>query len=150
MKKTFILLTITALTCLMLGLLQPNVYGQTIKTVGSSVPNYTTLKIAFDSINAGKIKGTIILQIVDNTTETAVASLKASGTGSSNYTSVTIYPTGTSSISGSSSKGCRKIVLFRLKLPFSTVVDEYEKARKSDLIKVESTAKMLKTMFGGK
>jgi len=86
-------------------LLGQNLIAQTIRTVGSTVTNYTTLKIAFDSINAGKIKGVIILRIVDNTNESAVASLKASGTGSSNYTSVTIYPTGTRSISGSSFNG---------------------------------------------
>lgn len=70
-------------------------------TVGSS-GNYTTLKAAFDAINAGTITGVITLQIISSTTETATASLNASGTGLANYNSVLIYATGAGySISGS-------------------------------------------------
>jgi len=69
--------------------------AQTIKTVGTTGADYTTLKGAFDAINAGTITGTITLQIIDNTTESAAAVLNASGTGSASYTSVNIYPTGT-------------------------------------------------------
>ena len=69
------------------------VQGQTTKTVGSTGANYTTLKAAFDAINSGAIKGQIILQITESTTETASAVLYSSGTGSSSYTSVVIYPT---------------------------------------------------------
>lgn len=68
-------------------------HAQTTKTVGASGADYTTLKQAFDAINAGSITGVISLQITDNTTEAAIASLNASGTGSASYTSVTIYPT---------------------------------------------------------
>ena len=66
--------------------------AQTVKTVGTGA-NYTTLKAAFDAINAGTISGAITLQITSSTTETASAVLNASGTGSANYSSVKIYPT---------------------------------------------------------
>ncbi|MCX6247165.1 MAG: hypothetical protein NTW10_05480 [Bacteroidetes bacterium] len=67
--------------------------AQTTRTVGSG-GNYATLKAAFDAINTGTITGSINLQVISNTTETASASLNASGSGSANYSSVTIYPTG--------------------------------------------------------
>ena len=66
--------------------------AQTIKTVGTG-GDYTTLKAAFDAINAGSITGAIELQIISNTTEDTEARLNASGSGSANYTSVDIYPT---------------------------------------------------------
>lgn len=66
--------------------------AQTIKTVGTG-GDYTTLKAAFDAINAGSITGAIELQIISNTTETATAVLNASGSGSSSYTDVKVYPT---------------------------------------------------------
>ncbi|WP_309641009.1 hypothetical protein [Flavobacterium sp.] len=69
-------------------------------TVGTG-GNYATLKAAFDAINAGTITGLVTLQIISSTTETAMASLNASGTGLANYSSVLIYTTGTGySISG--------------------------------------------------
>jgi hypothetical protein len=67
--------------------------AQITKTVGSG-GNYTTLKTAFDAINAGTLTGAITFQIISNTTETATASLNGSGTGLANYSSVFIYPTG--------------------------------------------------------
>jgi hypothetical protein len=67
--------------------------SQTTKTVGGAGADYSTLKLAFDAINAGTIKGQINLQIIDNTTETATATLNASGTGNTSYSSVNIYPT---------------------------------------------------------
>ena len=76
--------------------------AQTTVTVGTSGEEYLTLKEAFDDINAGGIKGVIILQIIDNTDETTTAVLNASGTGAASYTSILIYPTGSGySISGS-------------------------------------------------
>ncbi|MBY0487517.1 MAG: hypothetical protein K2P85_10075, partial [Flavobacteriaceae bacterium] len=57
--------------------------------------NYATLKLAFDAINAGSVTGVITLQIISNTTETAMATLNASGTGLANYSSVVTYATGT-------------------------------------------------------
>ncbi len=49
---------------------------------------YTTLKAAFDAINAGTLTGDVVLRLTSSTTETATAVLNAR-TGS-----VTIYPTG--------------------------------------------------------
>lgn len=62
--------------------------------------SYTTIKAAFDAINAGTHTGNIEVQITGNTTETATAVLKSSGNGEANYSSVTIYPTGTYTITG--------------------------------------------------
>jgi hypothetical protein len=85
MKKTLLILTIQVF-----GLLLSNANAATVGTTGAT---YATLKLAFAAINNGTLTGDVVLQIVDNTTETATASLNASGTGSANYTSVTIYPT---------------------------------------------------------
>ena len=68
-----------------------SVFADITKTVGATGSDFTTLKQAFDAINAnagGAYNGVVTLQIKDNTTETATASLNAS-TG---YTSVLIYP----------------------------------------------------------
>ncbi|NHB68069.1 T9SS type A sorting domain-containing protein [Perlabentimonas gracilis] len=52
---------------------------------------YTTLKQAFDAINAGTITGNISINIQSSTTETATATLYQSGyNGTSDYTSVSI------------------------------------------------------------
>ena len=68
-------------------------------TVGPT--SYTTLKGAFDAINLGTHKGDIVIKVNGNTVETATAVLNASGAGSSNYTSINIYPTaGSLSIGG--------------------------------------------------
>ena len=67
--------------------------AQTTKTVGGTGANYATLKLAFDAINTGTITGAITLQITGSTTETVSAVLNASGSGSANYSSVSIYPT---------------------------------------------------------
>lgn len=64
-------------------------------SIGTSPVNYTTLKAAFDAVNAGTHKGTIAISIYGNTTETVAAELRNSGyLGLSNYTSVSIQPTG--------------------------------------------------------
>ena len=68
--------------------------AQITKTIGGVGANYSTLKLAFDAINSGSITGVITLQITGSTTETASASINASGIGSANYSSVKIYPTG--------------------------------------------------------
>jgi hypothetical protein len=65
-----------------------------VTATGGTNASYTTLKAAFDAINAGSHTGTIALGISANTTETAPAVLNASGTGSASYTSVSIQPTG--------------------------------------------------------
>ena len=59
---------------------------------GTAFATYTTLKGAFDAVNAGTHTGTIAITIGANTTETATAALNASGTGSANYTSVLVKP----------------------------------------------------------
>jgi len=71
------------------------VNADAIQTVGTSGANYSTLKAAFDKINDGTLKGVIVLQLIDNTTESASAVLNASGSGSSSYSSVIVYPTTT-------------------------------------------------------
>lgn len=67
---------------------------------GPSSGTYSTLKAAFDDINSGLHTGNITITITGATTETASAMLNSSGTGSSNYSSVLIQPSGTSSITG--------------------------------------------------
>ncbi|MCX6307115.1 MAG: YDG domain-containing protein [Bacteroidetes bacterium] len=67
-------------------------------TVGTTTANYSTLKAAFDAINAGTHKGDIVIKINGSTTETASAVLNASAatsSGSPYYTSVNVYPTTT-------------------------------------------------------
>jgi len=60
---------------------------------GNYAWGYSTLKAAFDAINAGTHQGTITIAVNASTTETSSAVLYASGTGSSSYTSINIYPT---------------------------------------------------------
>lgn len=69
-------------------------------TVGTG-GNYTTLKAAFDAINSGAVTGVVTIAIISSTSETATASLNASGTGLANYSSVLLYATGSGySVSG--------------------------------------------------
>lgn len=73
-------------------------------TAGTAGPtSYTTLKAAFDAVNAGTHQGTVTISLTGNTTETATATLNASGSGSASYTGVTVKPgTGaTPTVSGS-------------------------------------------------
>jgi hypothetical protein len=77
----------------------PILYSQ--PTIGSSGATYSTLKLAFDDINNGTLTGDVVLEIIENTTELSSAVLNASGSGSADYTSVTIYPASSGlSISG--------------------------------------------------
>lgn len=62
--------------------------------VNPGAGSYPTLKGAFDAINAGTHTGTITIDIVGDTTETATAVLNASGSGAASYTSITISPSG--------------------------------------------------------
>lgn len=70
------------------------------KNVGSG-GDYTTLKAAFDAINANGLIGNLELRVISDITETAEASLSQwNSCGNSGFT-VTIYPTGaTRTISG--------------------------------------------------
>jgi hypothetical protein len=74
-----------------------------------SAATYVNLKEAFDSINNGYQTGNITIQIVGNVTETATARLDSSGkvglTGTSLYTSISIYPIGKWTISGAIAAG---------------------------------------------
>ncbi|MDR6487791.1 hypothetical protein J2799_002296 [Chryseobacterium vietnamense] len=91
------------LFCLMAILVSSNFYSQVniSATAGTATGTYTTLKGAFDAINAGTHQGAITISITANTTETATASLNASG-GATSYTSVAIKPAAgvTAAISG--------------------------------------------------
>lgn len=77
----------------MAGFAASNFYSQVnvSATAGTATGTYTTLKGAFDAINAGTHQGAIAISITANTTETATASLNASG-GATSYTSVGIKP----------------------------------------------------------
>ena len=86
MKTAFILIVLCLFSCFSKLL-------SVTKTVGTA-GDYATLKAAFDDVNNGTLTGDVVLQIISNTTESAIASLQASGTGSANYSSVYIYPTG--------------------------------------------------------
>ena len=63
-------------------------------TGGTLAASYTTLKGAFDALNAGTHTGTIGIGISGDTTETAPAVLNASGSGAASYTTIGISPTG--------------------------------------------------------
>ncbi|NLT02955.1 MAG: T9SS type A sorting domain-containing protein, partial [Bacteroidales bacterium] len=63
-----------------------------IWTDGTMREAYTTLKDAFDDINAAAWTGNLTVKILKNTYETATANLLASGSGP-NYTRVHIFPT---------------------------------------------------------
>jgi len=62
-------------------------------TGGTTQQYYTTLKAAFDAINAGTHTGNLNIKLLGNTTETASAVLNASGTGSASYNKLLMYPT---------------------------------------------------------
>lgn len=53
---------------------------------------FSTLKGAFDAINAGAWNGHLTVKVLGNSVETSTAELNASESGSANYESVTIYP----------------------------------------------------------
>jgi hypothetical protein len=63
-------------------------------TGGTLAASYTTVKGAFDAINAGTHTGTIGISLVGDTTETAPAVLNASGAGAASYTAITLSPSG--------------------------------------------------------
>jgi hypothetical protein len=105
LRACFYILTTSIVSCLAL---QANAQVSVTATAGTTGPTtYTTLKGAFDAVNAGTHQGSITISITASTTETATASLNASGSGSASYTAVNIAPAAstTPSISGSISSG---------------------------------------------
>ncbi|MFM9052272.1 MAG: beta strand repeat-containing protein [Bacteroidota bacterium] len=99
-------LRISILTCLLAVCTLAGYAQQVTLTASSGTADgtFTTLKGAFDAINAGTHKGNIVIKINSSTTETASAALNASAalsTSSPYYTRIIIYPTTTGlSISG--------------------------------------------------
>lgn len=84
--------------------------SQVVITASAGTPGpttYTTLKEAFDAVNAGTHQGAINLSVTGNTSETAAAVLNANGSGSAAYTSLTIKPAASTNpvISGSIANG---------------------------------------------
>ncbi|KFC18781.1 beta strand repeat-containing protein [Chryseobacterium sp. FH1] len=75
-------------------------------TSGTGTATYTTVKGAFDAINAGTHQGAINITITANTSETATAILNRS-TGTSNFSSVVLKPAAgvTASITNASAPG---------------------------------------------
>ncbi|MBK8287193.1 MAG: hypothetical protein IPK97_21300 [Ahniella sp.] len=63
-------------------------------TAGTPAASYTTLKGAFDAINAGTHQGAIAISVTGNTTELATAVLAASGSGAATYSGLAITPSG--------------------------------------------------------
>jgi hypothetical protein len=75
-------------------------------TGGTAYTAYTTVKAAFDAINAGTHTGAIQIAINANTSETATAVLNSSGAGAATYTSIKMFPTGDAvTVSGASATG---------------------------------------------
>ena len=93
--------------------------SQTTKTVGATGADYVNLKLAFDAINAGTITGSITLQVIAGTTETASAVLNASGSGSASYTAINIYPT----VTGLSITGALAVPLIDLNGADNVIID---------------------------
>jgi hypothetical protein len=67
-------------------------FSQTTRTVGVG-GDYPNLSGAFSDINNGNIMGVIELHLISSFSESTTATLNASGTGSSSYSSILIFPT---------------------------------------------------------
>jgi hypothetical protein len=97
-KSTNSLFRLSSLILLTICLFTGNLFAQIdVTATGGATPSpasYSTLKAAFDQINSGGHTGIITIGVSGNTTETAPASLNASGSGLSLYTGITISPTG--------------------------------------------------------
>lgn len=72
-------------------------FAQSVVGVGAG-QTYVTLADAFAAVNSGTLTGSIRFEIRDNVTQNTTALLNASGTGSANYSTISIYPTGNYSI----------------------------------------------------
>lgn len=71
--------------------------GSETYTIGSG-GDFSTVKAAFDYINAGSASGDIVLKIIGNLSESAASTLQSPGGG--NYSSIVIYPTVECTVSG--------------------------------------------------
>ena len=109
MKKKYNLISkIGACFTILLSCITLSSSAQVDVSASAATPTatYTTLKAAFDAINAGTHQGNITIGISASTTETASAVLNSSAAGSALYTSVLIQPTVDGvSISGASAQG---------------------------------------------
>lgn len=96
MKNQLILLALICLGCTL------NAQISLTATAGTPAGNYSTLKQSFDAINAGTHRGTIVISLTANSTETASAVLYQSGYNNlSSYIAVRLQPaTSNLSISG--------------------------------------------------
>ncbi|MGE5167459.1 MAG: beta strand repeat-containing protein, partial [Deltaproteobacteria bacterium] len=64
-------------------------------SLGTPGPSgYPALKDAFDAVNAGTHQGAISVSVCGDTSETASATLNASGSGAAAYTAITVRPDG--------------------------------------------------------
>ncbi len=108
MKFLYLRTLLLALLCSCIIHFTTNAQVSVTATAGTTGPTpYTTLKGAFDAINAGTHQGAVSITITGNTTETATATLNASGSGSASYSSVVVRPGAgaTPTVSGSITSG---------------------------------------------
>src|SRR5688572_22439532 len=103
MRKIYALL----FTVFLLGASQLSAQNVNVSaTAGTTGVSYTTLKAAFDAINSGTHQGTITIDLMLSTTETAPAVLNSSGAGSASYSAILIRPqTDAITISGATATG---------------------------------------------
>ena len=95
MQKFLSTKTLLAFAFLLLSVFASQAQVFVSATAGTVGPTaYTTVKLAFDAINAGTHQGDITIDISANTAEgTTPANLNSSGAGSAVYTSVLLRPT---------------------------------------------------------
>ncbi|MBK9984671.1 MAG: hypothetical protein IPP15_20290 [Saprospiraceae bacterium] len=94
-KKSRFALRGVLLIAMIAGYVEANAQVDVTASGGTLMASYTTLKGAFDAINAGTHTGTITIGISANPFEgTASIVLNASGSGLASYTSISISPTG--------------------------------------------------------
>ena len=94
MKRKLITLHVMLLILLVTN---TSLMAQTVSLTATSATTtgtYFTLKAAFDAINAGTHQGVIGISINSNITESATASINASGSGSASYASISVQPSG--------------------------------------------------------
>lgn len=106
---------IIASTVIILSFLSFNSHAQVsvTATAGTSNGAYSSVNAAFTAINAGTHQGAINIEISANTTEPAAPTvLAASGVGTSNYSSIGIYPTASNVVISGSSNTSTGILVF--------------------------------------